>query len=1731
MNRRFATFRRSIFGGAAVSLMLLTSASVLSQGGPAASPRPAAGETATLLPDGNWLLLGGWSRDGSVSPPRIVDQHGRLLARIGTGLQRPRAGHSATVMPDGSIVVIGGVGRLGEPVDVIERLDVGRGRFEVVATVPALRRTGHTATLLPDGRVLVVGGSDLAHAGGTHVLRWDSREPSVAEVLGGSGLTVPRSRHQAHLDLDGRVRVTGGVDATGRAVDRDDVVDAETGAATIAPAAAAADSYLVESNPVNGAQDVAPDARLNLRFSTPLGVRSVSERTVTLQDEGGQPVPTQIVAAETGRLVFIRPVAPLDRARTYRLAVAGVRAVAGGQLPPATVTFTVAGAPADQPVTADDESWVPDIRQRGGWRSNRESSPWQRLPPLKAAPGVTALAGQILRLNGQPLPGVTLKVGRSVATSDRTGRFLVESTAPGRQELLIDARRAGRGGRTYGVFRVAVDVKAGETTVLTYTSWLPQIDTRHAVTIPSPTTRETILTTPSIPGLEVRLPAGTVIRDVDQKIVREVSITPIPIDRTPFPLPHGVHVPIYFTIQPGGAYLESVSSSWPAGARVIYPNYHSLRGGTEVDFWHYDPEGRGWFVYGLGTVTPDARRIEPKPGVVIYEFTGAMVGDPDFAPPDAPPPCSECADGDPVDLATGLFIHTKTDLALPGDLPIELTRTYRPGDTRSRAFGIGTSHQYEMFLVGDTHPYTYAEVVVANGSRIRFERVSPGTGFNDAVYEHTSSPSPFYKAKIYFDFSGWMLELRDGTRYRFPESEFVQTPAEAAITGGGDRFNNTLSLTRSSAGLLTRITSSSGKWIDLTYDVQRRITEACDHTGRTVGYEYDATGRLWRVTDPAGGVTEYAYDSAHRMTAIKDPRGVVFLVNQFDLDGRVTKQTMADGATYQFAYTIGGTGRITSTDVTDPRGIVRRVTFNDSGYWLTDTRAVGRAEQQTTTVERQAGSSLVTSRTDALGRRTTFGYDATGNITSVTRLAGTDHAVTSTATFTTAFNDVETITDPLNHTTTFAYDGRGALERVTDHLGHAVTLASNTAGQTTSLANGAGSLQFLYEAGDLAGVINGAGRTTRLALDGLGRETLRVDPLGHTTGIDYDILNRPTRIVDAQRNATTLTYDANGNTLSVTDARGGVTAYTYDSMDRPLTRADPLLQTERYVYDRGGNLFQHIDRRGQATTYRYDALNRLTRSEFGDGSTIEYTYDAGSRVVQVVDSLSGTITLGHDDLDRLTSETTSRGTVTYTYDAAGRRIGMSVPGQSPIAYAYDEVNRLISIAQGSSTATFEYDAANRRTALVMPNGVRVEYAYTAASQLAGVTYRLGSTVLGTISYTYDAAGRRTGMGGTWARTLLPPAVSSASYDAANRLISWNGGALTYDANGNLVSEGTRSYGWDARSQLSAIGGMVPATFQYDGFGRRVSKTVAGATTDYHYAGSEAVAELTATGTTNLLYGPGIDELLTRTDGTGSRTLVADGIGSVLALLDPSGATQTEYTYSAFGAMSGTGAASTNSTQYTGRENDGTGLYYYRARYYSPRVQRFVSEDPIGFAAGSPNLYGYVGNAPTMWSDPFGLDRMDAMLDALQALLDLGGLIPGAGEPLDLVNAGVSAARGDRVGAGLSVAAMLPVGGQAAGAANVARRAAKAANKMSQHAKRRAAKALGGIPQSCQPIRQHHSKDGKWWEYRDQNGREVIVVEHPDGSVHVGTPKPQSPHRNGGPPKYYQVPGSGHVGGQ
>ncbi len=492
------------------------------------------------------------------------------------------------------------------------------------------------------------------------------------------------------------------------------------------------------------------------------------------------------------------------------------------------------------------------------------------------------------------------------------------------------------------------------------------------------------------------------------------------------------------------------------------------------------------------------------------------------------------------------------------------------------------------------------------------------------------------------------------------------------------------------------------------------------------------------------------------------------------------------------------------------------------------------------------------------------------------------------------------------------------------------------------------------------------------------------DPRGAKTRFTYDFLNRVIAVTDPLGQAVQFEYDGNSNLTKVTDPRGGTIQYAYNNMDQLITRTDPLLRPETFGFDVGGNLTSFVDRKNQQTTWDpYDDLNRPTVVRFKNAGGVEvanltYVYDAANRVQTLTDSVAGAITWGYDPLDRLISETTpGNNVVTYVPDDANRRASMTVSGQPQVSYTLDNADRLTQIARvGLNPAVFGYDNANRRTSLQLPNLVSIAYGYDDANRLTGLTY---SGLVGgnqSLTYTYDPAGNRTAMGGSWARTILPDTISGASYDAANRQLTLGTKTMTYDDNGNLATltdGGQTTHTWDVRDRLTNLSGpSLTGSFAYDAIGRRTQKTINSQSTTFQYNVADIIRESVGATPADYLRGLGIDEPLSRIESAGKIHYVPDALGSSFALSDDGGTVTTSYTYGPFGQTQASGAASANAFQYTGRENDGTGLYYYRARYYHPGLSRFIGEDPLGLQRGI-NLYEYVMNNPTGYTDPFGLD--------------------------------------------------------------------------------------------------------------------------------------------------------------
>ncbi|MBI3352216.1 MAG: hypothetical protein HY036_06525 [Nitrospirae bacterium] len=1168
------------------------------------------------------------------------------------------------------------------------------------------------------------------------------------------------------------------------------------------------------------------------------------------------------------------------------------------------------------------------------------------------ASGGTTLSGRILASKDDaPIPGAILTLGSQTATTDASGNFLLSSVPTGSQVLVVSGPTA-----IYPtLIPVPVNIVSGVANDMPYPIYLQEVSTQYTTFTPGVATT---INPPNIPDMSIFIPQGTYIIGADGQPNTKMSAVPVPVDRLPLP-------PVPATSNLRTIYMFNFAK--PGGGvptvpiPIVYPNDLGGDPGEKLDLWYYDesmtpdPNSNEWKIYGTGTVSQDAKTIAPDPGVGQPKFCCGAGGAARRQPPTPPgPPDAGTSGGEPVDLSTGLFIINKTDQVLPGILPIQIWRTYRTilnnQQTFSGSFGMGWSFNYDATL----RPSSSLAMlyIMPDGGRYTFSQQVDGTYSNTAY--------PFLRGVV-------ISRNADGTtQKRLRDGSFEIYSSAGYLIQQSDRNNNSIFISRDSNNRVTRISDPVGRGISIGYNSSNGfISSVSDPLGRLVLYGYDTSNRLTTVTDPAGGVTTYAYDANNRIANITDPKGIMYLSNVYDANGRVAKQTLADGGVFTYNYTVAG-GMVTQTSLTDQMGNIITIRFNTRGYIPGKVNALGEA----TRYDRDFSTNLLNATYDPLNRKTSFTYDLNGNVTSIIDSQGNPTLYE----YEPVFNKATKITNALNQTTLFSYDPNGSLISTTDPSGAVTQRTYNGQGQPLTVTDPLGNMtQYAYDVyGNLIKTMDPLGNQTSRMYDAVSRLISSTDPKGKTTSYFYDSLNKITQITDAINGITKFSYDSDENLLSIIDTNGQGTTNNYDSMDRLVTRIDPLLRQESYQYDQQGNLTQFTDRKGQITKYQYDGLQRRVQTTFSDGSTQTFNYDGAGRLTTIYDSTSGMIQYNYDTLDRMIQETTPQGVINYDQDALGRRTLMTVNGQTPVTYGYDAISRLTTIMALSQSYSMSYDPDGRGTTLNYSNGTTTIYSYDQDSQIINILHQAGAATIENISYTYDATGNRTSMTRTNGSATNLPQALQAAYDAANEQVQVNSATpnLIYDANGNLINDGINSYIWNARNQLVAVSGNVTASFQYDALGRRISKTINGTRTNYQYDKKDIIAEING-GAVDSIYVRSlkIDEPLTRISPNGQEYYHSDALGSVFALTNVSGGTTVSYSYDPFGNTTQTGI-STNPFQYTGRENDNDGLYYYRARYYSPALQRFISEDPIGLKGGI-NFYAYVLDNPLKFVDSTG----------------------------------------------------------------------------------------------------------------------------------------------------------------
>jgi RHS repeat-associated protein len=800
------------------------------------------------------------------------------------------------------------------------------------------------------------------------------------------------------------------------------------------------------------------------------------------------------------------------------------------------------------------------------------------------------------------------------------------------------------------------------------------------------------------------------------------------------------------------------------------------------------------------------------------------------------------------------------------------------------------------------------------------------------------------------------------------------------------------------------------------YDSMDRLVASTNRNGYVTTYGYCPCGALSTVTDPDNSITSYTLDPGSRITAITQmgTGNQTYYTSLFlDSVGRVSGARLPDNE--NVTNTLNMQGEVCETFVSgqsvrqkhyNPLGQVTQVVDTSDSAHATPTVAVvydgfNRPKSATlnssTLWTRNYTGPFLTSVADADGHITKYGYDALGRMNCVTNaLQGSIGWVYN------ALGKLAYRTNENGGIKGYSYDPYGRVGGVVEE-GNAAAQTYGYDGDdrlTTIVPAGGSPISLTY---DHDGNVQTKGYylpnnnyyTVRYGYDRLDRLSVMRDSLGSSSGFTYKDFGAFRSSLASESTPAGVTvgysYDTAGR-LQTVSAGTFSTTYGYDALSRAGTVSSPA----------GSIGLQYFGSSGRAQTLQFPG--NVTRS---------YTYTPDALVQSVV------IASGQTTLD----------SYNYTYDPnpTGRRLTMARPSNT-VSYGYDALGQLLGATGADAggagrlneTFAYAYDAAGNMTNVVSgiePLAAHLHLRYSGANELLGVPEMDNEIICGTldtepaslqgtfasanISTNYSFSPNADQTFGAFVPLTQPNRTVNDSASASITAYDGNGHAtyasqftannvnaghrsVTYDGTSlrlNLTQDAQNNYVYDALGQPYSVNGQG---YRYDGLGRLISYTeLDGSTTKLVYAGRRVIQELNGTQTVSYTLGQtvsalnnsgGIGGLLARTDSAGTAYYHEDGNGNVVDMTDANGALVATYLYEPYGQLIGAWGKLSQTNLYrfsSERYNVASGAYFYLYRMYSPELRRWVNQDPIG-EAGGMNLYGFVGNSPVNYVDPYGL---------------------------------------------------------------------------------------------------------------------------------------------------------------
>ncbi|MFD8813701.1 polymorphic toxin type 28 domain-containing protein [Streptomyces sp. NPDC059627] len=777
---------------------------------------------------------------------------------------------------------------------------------------------------------------------------------------------------------------------------------------------------------------------------------------------------------------------------------------------------------------------------------------------------------------------------------------------------------------------------------------------------------------------------------------------------------------------------------------------------------------------------------------------------------------------DPIDVATGDMVLPRTDVSLPGVLPLVLERTHISSYRYGGWFGPSWASTLDQRVQADDEGFVYA---TADGARLCFPPLDPETD------EPVRPLTPGSRLTL-----SWDAEIDGAVRVTDPESGLIhvfhspvaaadETAVDLPLQHILDRNGNRITVVYAQGDIPSAVVHSGGYRIALDHDPARsRITglrladpARPDRPGTTLlTFTYDEQGRLTGETDSSGLPMRYAYDAEGRVTSWTDRNRTTYWY-RYDEHGCVVA-TGGTGDALASALTYDDATRTTS--VTDSLGHTRVYEHNENLRLIRETDPLGN------TVRQEWNDRLqLTAFTDQTGCSTRLRYDAAGDMIKVIRPDGHE----TTATYN-ALGLIETVTDsvgsvwrnihdergnriavvePSGATTWFGYNSSGHLTSVTDTLGHTTSVRSNAAGLPLRIQ-------------DPLGNVTGYER------DSFGRTVALTDPLGATTRTEWTVDGQPTRRIMPDGSSESWAYDAEGNCTAHTAPTGATSRFEYGHFDLLTARVDPDGARYEYTYDTELRLAKVTNPANRAWHYVLDAAGRLASETDFDGRTLSYVHDAAGRLLGRSDALGQIVRLDRDALGHVVRKDMLGQVTTYAYDPAGRLVDACGPDAS-LSRQFDITGNLTAETVNELTTRYTYDELGRRTSRTTPAGAVSTFAHDAADNLVALV-----TAGRTIDLEYDSAGRER------ARRIGESIVMSHTYDVVGRLTRQ---AVT-SPTGHVIQE--RGYGYRSDGYLERLDDHLHGSrrMTLDVMGRVTEVRAEGWTERYAYdeVGNQTAAE-------------------------------------------------------------------------------------------------------------------------------------------------------------------------------------------------------------------------------------------------------------------------------------------------